>query len=265
MTSLCLGLARKMTPNRSWSYRGVDTCIISTAQQASPNVIGQIDPCRAQFTTYFHQPSTVKGNYRICRCQNIIHHTFLRLLPLEGGWLSGTCDRWYCGIFPVENRESCSSKFTWHCTNTSGTTFEIIDSLRFARDIGIRLVRRAMVTKQATRHSLGRSGEGTGLGPLQISKFTGEFSCRYFSSSKICCWPFRSPSRVFIRIRLQAIDLSRFLISSVLSFPFSHPPFSPHTPNRFNYQLMQSMLLLAQLNGMKRRTSHPQVFLYILA
>lgn len=34
------GLARNTTPKRSMSYRGAAICIISTAQQASPNVIG---------------------------------------------------------------------------------------------------------------------------------------------------------------------------------------------------------------------------------
>lgn len=38
-----------MIPSRSWSYRGVEQCIISTAQQASPNVMGCMDPLRTQF------------------------------------------------------------------------------------------------------------------------------------------------------------------------------------------------------------------------
>ena len=41
----CLGLARKITPNRSKSYRLTVECIISTAQQANPNVKGHNDPC----------------------------------------------------------------------------------------------------------------------------------------------------------------------------------------------------------------------------
>ena len=45
----CLGLARKIIPNLSKSYRLAPACIISTAQQAKPNVIGHKDPLRAQF------------------------------------------------------------------------------------------------------------------------------------------------------------------------------------------------------------------------
>jgi hypothetical protein len=45
----CLGLGLKIIPNRSKSYLAAPVCIISTAQQASPKVIGQIDPVRAQF------------------------------------------------------------------------------------------------------------------------------------------------------------------------------------------------------------------------
>lgn len=50
MQSDCRGLGRKMTPKRSKSYRAAPVCIISTAQHASPKVIGQIDPRRAQFS-----------------------------------------------------------------------------------------------------------------------------------------------------------------------------------------------------------------------
>lgn len=46
----CLGDARNTTPSRSWSYRAAAMCIISTAQHAKPNVIGHIEPCRAQLT-----------------------------------------------------------------------------------------------------------------------------------------------------------------------------------------------------------------------
>src|ERR1700712_1294285 len=51
MTSDCRGDARGITPNRSRSYRGIYAWIISTAQQARPNVIGHRLPVRAQFTT----------------------------------------------------------------------------------------------------------------------------------------------------------------------------------------------------------------------
>src|SRR3569833_1629255 len=45
MTSACRGEARKKLPSRSWSYRGIETCIISTPQQARPKVRGQSVPC----------------------------------------------------------------------------------------------------------------------------------------------------------------------------------------------------------------------------
>src|SRR5262252_8084966 len=48
MTSDWRGDARGAKPKRSASYRGMDICIISTAQQASPNVIHINDPVRAQ-------------------------------------------------------------------------------------------------------------------------------------------------------------------------------------------------------------------------
>src|SRR5664279_4487124 len=48
ITSDCLGLGRNTTPKRSRSYRAAPACIISTAQQARPNVIGHIDPLRDQ-------------------------------------------------------------------------------------------------------------------------------------------------------------------------------------------------------------------------
>jgi len=42
------GEARKIIPNLSISYLLIAACIISTAQQANPNVNGQSDPDRAQ-------------------------------------------------------------------------------------------------------------------------------------------------------------------------------------------------------------------------
>ena len=50
MTSACRGEARKMIPRRSWSYRGIEACIISMLQQASPKDRGHIDPFFAQLT-----------------------------------------------------------------------------------------------------------------------------------------------------------------------------------------------------------------------
>ncbi|GMG99102.1 hypothetical protein Nepgr_000942 [Nepenthes gracilis] len=38
-----------MTPKLSKSYLAAPVCIISTAQQARPKVMGQMDPRRAQF------------------------------------------------------------------------------------------------------------------------------------------------------------------------------------------------------------------------
>ena len=48
--SECLGDARKTTPNLSQSYLLTAACIISTAQQAKPNVKGHRDPALAQLT-----------------------------------------------------------------------------------------------------------------------------------------------------------------------------------------------------------------------
>lgn len=50
MQSDCRGLGLKMTPKRSRSYRAAPVCIISTAQHASPKVIGQMEPLRAQLS-----------------------------------------------------------------------------------------------------------------------------------------------------------------------------------------------------------------------
>lgn len=46
MQSDCLGDALKTTPNLSMSYRGAAMCIISTAQQAKPKVMGHKEPCK---------------------------------------------------------------------------------------------------------------------------------------------------------------------------------------------------------------------------
>lgn len=52
ITSDCRGDALKMIPRRSWSYLGVERCIISTAQQARPKVIGHKELWRAQLATW---------------------------------------------------------------------------------------------------------------------------------------------------------------------------------------------------------------------
>src|SRR5215475_13253366 len=48
MTSDCRGEARGAKPKRSRSQRGMEACIISTAQHASPKVIHISEPVRAQ-------------------------------------------------------------------------------------------------------------------------------------------------------------------------------------------------------------------------
>ena len=48
ITSDWRGEARGAKPKRSRSQRGMEACIISTAQQASPNVIHISEPVRAQ-------------------------------------------------------------------------------------------------------------------------------------------------------------------------------------------------------------------------
>ncbi len=78
------GDARKMIPSRSWSYRGVERCIISTAQHASPNVIGQNDPCRAQFVMM----SSVVSAYWIT--------------PFVGSWLGSSTSLRGIPATPVE-------------------------------------------------------------------------------------------------------------------------------------------------------------------
>src|SRR5436190_5783116 len=48
----CRGDARKTSaPNRAMSYRDAEAAIISIAQHASPNPIGQMDDSRAQLST----------------------------------------------------------------------------------------------------------------------------------------------------------------------------------------------------------------------
>src|SRR5438270_225893 len=52
MQSAWRGEDRKMMPKRSRSLRAAPVAIISIAQQASPNVIGQIDEERAQLNSF---------------------------------------------------------------------------------------------------------------------------------------------------------------------------------------------------------------------
>jgi hypothetical protein len=46
----CRGVARGTMPNRDQSYRDAPVAIISMAQHANPNVIGQSEDSRAQLT-----------------------------------------------------------------------------------------------------------------------------------------------------------------------------------------------------------------------
>ena len=57
------GVGLNTTPYLSKSYRLVVACIISTAQQASPNVNGQSDPFRTQLTTF--------GTYSVAKFSGI--------------------------------------------------------------------------------------------------------------------------------------------------------------------------------------------------
>ena len=52
ITSDCLGDALGAAPNLSKSYLGIDVCIISTAQQAKPNVIHCNEPVLAQLIKF---------------------------------------------------------------------------------------------------------------------------------------------------------------------------------------------------------------------
>lgn len=60
-----------MIPRRSWSYLGVERCIISTAQQARPKVIGHKELWRAQLATWssvvLRLPSSVQSKFQYTR------------------------------------------------------------------------------------------------------------------------------------------------------------------------------------------------------
>src|SRR5262245_8786039 len=62
ITSAWRGLARKTSaPNRAISLRGSVMAIISMAQQASPNVAGQIEDLRAQLTIWSKRVVNISG------------------------------------------------------------------------------------------------------------------------------------------------------------------------------------------------------------
>lgn len=65
ITSDCLGDARNRIPIRSWSYLAAAMCIISTAQQANPNVMGHIEFAFAQFMILSRVVTAYSINERI--------------------------------------------------------------------------------------------------------------------------------------------------------------------------------------------------------
>src|SRR5512137_1616950 len=74
----CLGDPRNTSaPKRAMSYRDALIDIISMAQQASPNVTGQMDPCRAQFTIF----STVVVSTGISRSKAMGQAAFPAKVP----------------------------------------------------------------------------------------------------------------------------------------------------------------------------------------
>src|SRR6516164_494411 len=86
----CLGLGRKMpAPNRSISKREAPVAIISIAQQARPNVIGQSADLRAQLKTkstdvvmmFFSKRSSIQAGISAL-------HQIYELGPVQGALLN---------------------------------------------------------------------------------------------------------------------------------------------------------------------------------
>ena len=145
MTSLCLGLARKMIPSRSWSYLGVDTCIISTAQQARPKVIGQMEPCLAQLTTCNCQRQRRIGFYSVGTCKDIIHDSFLWFARALHGWcLRCAGDRRDGGVRSLDGRHGQAATAESDCAISSFPERKGRHS-RFTRLRGTRVVLKAIV------------------------------------------------------------------------------------------------------------------------
>jgi hypothetical protein len=71
--SECRGEALKIIPNRSISYRLIAACIISTAQQASPNVKGHKEPARAQAITEISLVESHSSFIKVRRNQMFIY------------------------------------------------------------------------------------------------------------------------------------------------------------------------------------------------
>ncbi len=76
MRSLCRGDGRKTSaPKRAMSKRAAPIDIISMAQHASPNVIGQMDPLRIQFTAESIVESTTPSGVGLPKVRSLT--TFL--------------------------------------------------------------------------------------------------------------------------------------------------------------------------------------------
>src|SRR5438067_12891909 len=82
MRSLWRGLGRKTpAPNRSMSKREAPVAIISIAQQARPNVIGQMADLRAQLTPNCTGFESIIGAAIFCRTKFVIESTVVRTNP----------------------------------------------------------------------------------------------------------------------------------------------------------------------------------------
>src|ERR1051325_2081258 len=80
--SLWRGLGRKTpAPNRSMSNREAPVAIISIAQQARPNVIGQMADLRAQLTPNCTGLESIIGAAILCRTKFVIESTVVRTNP----------------------------------------------------------------------------------------------------------------------------------------------------------------------------------------
>src|SRR5580765_2829496 len=80
--SLCRGLGRNTpAPKRSMSKREAPVAIISIAQQARPNVIGQIADLRAQLTPNCTGFESIIGAATFCRRKFVIESTVVRTKP----------------------------------------------------------------------------------------------------------------------------------------------------------------------------------------
>src|SRR5881398_2428621 len=82
MRSLWRGLGRKTpAPNRSMSKREAPVAIISIAQQARPNVIGQMADLRAQLTPNCTGFESIIGAAIFCRTKFVIESTVVKTNP----------------------------------------------------------------------------------------------------------------------------------------------------------------------------------------